>query len=682
MKVPYAWLREHVDVSVGPRKLGQDLTLVGLALEGLEGEGEEAVLDLDVTSNRVDCMNVYGVAREAAVIYGLPLKPLELGFTEAGPPAAEVLEVAVEAAELCPRFCARVLDVRLGPSPPWLARRLEAVGVRSISNLVDLTNYVMMEMGQPTHAFDLSLVPAGRLHVRWARPGERVTTLDGVERGLDVGVRVGVVAGPESPLALAGIMGGAASEVGAATTAVALEAAYWDPPAIRRAAKALGMHTEASHRFERGADPAGPPVALARLAHLLEKIGAGRCRPGLVERHPGAASRKLVALRSARIETVLGTPVEEARAGAILAGLGFTVGPWAGGRTEVAVPSWRSDVSREIDLVEEVARHHGLERIGAVLPPAPRSHGLTRPQRRARLLRETLLTAGFSEAINMPFGNAALLHVGKEPAVTLANPLAEGQAVLRGSLLPGLLANLRTNAHQKRRDVALFELGTVFSPGKDLPCEEGRLALLLAGQAGPGHWSNARGRAADVFDVKGALELVARRLELRDMDLTDQAGLPPHLHPGQAALVKLDGAVVGAYGALHPDLRAALELPEDVFVAEVGLSPLLERPVPAMRVEPLDRFPAVERDLSLLCDAGTSAQAVEALVRASAGPRVRTVGVVDRYDRPPVPAGKVGLGLRLRFQDRTRTLSGDEVQAWVEAAVGALRAAGVEVRSE
>ena len=302
-----------------------------------------------------------------SVLYGVPLRPPDLSFPEAGPPAADSLEVTIEAPDLCPRFCARVLDVRFGPSPAWIRDRLEAVGVRPIHNVVDLTNYVMMEMGHPSHAFDLARVPDGKLIVRWAREGDRLTTLDGVGRILTG--RVGVVAGTEGALALAGIMGGASSEVSDETRTVALEAAWWDPLSIRRASKALGMHTEASHRFERGADPEAPPDATARIAHLLAKIGAGKARPGLIDRRPVPRARRTSVFRPARAAAVLGTPVAEDRARRILTGLGFTVkeqpAAW-----EVEIPSWRSDVGREADLVEEVGRHLGVDRIQSTVPAA------------------------------------------------------------------------------------------------------------------------------------------------------------------------------------------------------------------------------------------------------------------------------------------------------------------------
>jgi phenylalanyl-tRNA synthetase beta chain len=554
--------------------------------------------------------------------------------------------------------------------------------VRPISNLVDLTNYVMMEMGQPTHAFDLDKIPNGRLRVRWARAGERVITLDGVERSLDGKVPLGVVAGPEAPLALAGIMGGASSEVGDATRVVALEAAYWEPRAIRRGARALGMHTEASHRFERGADPEGPPVALARLAHLLEETGAGSTRPGLVERHPVPRPKTRIFLRSARQDAVLGTTVPTLRAEQVLTGLGFSVGPWASGQTEVQTPTWRSDVSREVDLIEEVGRHHGLDRIEAALPPSAEPQGLTDSQRRGRLVRDTLCAAGFTEVHNYAFGPAVTPGLDVGTGVALANPLSEDQAVLRRSLLPGLLANLRTNLRHGRKDVAIFEMGRVFAPGDGLPCEKGRLGLLLAGEGRLAHWSERAARPADVFDVKGVLELLCRRLALGEADLASRDGLPAYLHPGQGAVVRLATDLIGSYGALHPDARAALDLKDDVLVAEIHLDALLERCASALRVEPLDRFPPVSRDLSVVCDARQPASALEALIRKAGGPSLRAVAFVDRYVGAPLPLGKLSLTVTLRFQERSRTLTGEEVQAAVESVVGVLRSAGAEIRSE
>jgi phenylalanyl-tRNA synthetase beta chain len=675
MKVPLSWLKELVEVPVEPRRLADDLTLAGLAVDAVAADGRDTVLDLDITTNRVDCMNVQGVAREVSVIYRTPLRPLDVSVREAGEAAAKALRVEVAAPDLCPRFCARVMDVRIGPSPEWLRDRLELVGVRPINNVVDLTNYVMMEMGHPSHAFDLAKLPDGRLVIRWGRDGERVTTLDGVERALTS--RVGVVAGPDAPLALAGIMGGASSEVSDSTLTVALEAAYWDPLKVRRAAKAMGMHTEASHRFERGADPEGPLTATARIAHLLEKIGAGSARPGLIDQYPAPVPRRILALRLPQVPRVLGTAIPEPEARRILAGLGFTMGEARGETISAQVPTWRSDVSREVDLVEEVARHHGYAKIPSTLPPGGGVEGLRPWQATERAVRDILVGAGLAEVINYAFVPDAA--EGGPPRAALQNPLAEDQGALRDALVfPGLLKTLQSNARRGTRDVRIFEIGRVFLPASGPPREERRLGILMAGGAAP-HWSEER-RAADFFDAKGTLEILARRVGPFDFQSGD--GLPSHVHPGKGALVLWNGQALGYVGALHPDVAAAWELRDETLVAELSLEPIFAAPPRVARFESVSRFPAVARDVSIVCDEGLSAAELERVVRGAGGQRLRSVTVTDRYQGPPVPAGRVGLTMSLVYHDPSRTLTGEEVQASMEAVAKGLKARGAEIRGE
>jgi len=677
MRVPLSWLKEFVDVPADTARLAEDLTLAGLAVDAVERVGGDTVLDLDITTNRVDCMNVYGVAREVSVLYKTALRPLEVSLTESGPPAAQALRVEIESGDLCPRFCARVLDVRIGPSPQWMRDRLEAVGVRPIHNIVDLTNYVMMEMGHPSHAFDLAKVPEGRLVVRWAREGEKVTTLDGVERAL--AGRIGVVAAPGAALGLAGIMGGASSEVSDSTRAVALEAAYWEPLSVRRAAKALGMHTEASHRFERGADPEGPPAATARIAHLLQKIQAGTVRPGLIDVLPKPLSRRVLALRLPQLRRVLGVDIPAAEARRVLAGLGFTAGEARGEAVAVEVPTWRSDVTREVDLVEEVGRHFGLSRIPSRLPAGGDAVGLRPWQVMERALREVLVGAGLTEVVNYAFvGQAA---AGADPRVALENPLAEDQGALRDALaVPGLLQTLRANVRRGTRDVRIFEMGRVFvsSPPGTAPREERRLALLLSGAPGT-HWSG-KPRPADFYDAKGIVELLGRHVG--GLEVRPAATLPAHVHPGKGAQVFRDGQAIGYVGALHPDTAAEWELREETLVAELGLEAILAAPARVARFEALSRFPAVTRDISVVVDTGLSAEAMGETVRAAAGPILRASNVTDRYQGAPVPPGKVSLTLSLVYHDASRTLTGEEVQSSLDAVVAALRARGAEIRGE
>jgi phenylalanyl-tRNA synthetase beta chain len=681
MKVPLSWLREYVPVEAEPRALADALTVSGLAVDAVEKVGDETILDLDITTNRVDCMNVYGVAREVAALYGLPLRPLDATVAESGSPAAEALDVVIEAPDLCGRFCARLLDVKVGPSPAWLRDRLELVGIRSISNLVDLTNYVMVEMGQPSHAFDLARVPGGKLVVRWSRPGERLVTLDGTERTLPP--RVGVIAGAggEPALALAGVMGGSSSEISEETRVVALEAAWWEPLAVRRGARALGMHTEASHRFERGADVGAGPSALARLAHLAAKIGAGTVRPGLVERKGEERPARAIRHRAAKVNSLLGVEVPRLQQMRTLEALGFLVSG-SGPEATVLPPTWRLDVSRDADLAEEVGRHYGLPRIPPALPASSRPGRLRPALRRERRVREILTGIGLVEVMNYPFVPGLQMETAPDERTRLANPLTEEQDTLRTSLVvPGLLGTLRTNLRLGRRDVAVFEMGRVFVGKAGAPREERRLAVLLSGSTHPHHWS-MKPRPFDLFDIKGTFELLAARLGERAPEIDRTAALPAHVHPGRAVGLRRNGVDVGYAGALHPDVRAAWELKDEAVVLELGIDELLEAVPPVPRFTALDRYPAVERDLSVVGDESTPAAETLARVRAAGGARLRSVSLLDRYTGNQVPPGKVSLTVSLRFQDPERTLTSDEVQEAVDGVVRQLRAAGFEIRGE
>lgn len=679
MRLPLSWLREFVPVAEEPRQLADDLTAAGLAVDAIESVGQDTVLELDITTNRVDCMNVYGVAREVAALYGRGLHAPDTSLDAQGSPAAESLEVVIEAPDLCGRFCARLLEARIGPSPAWLRDRLELVGIRSINNVVDLTNYVMVELGQPSHAFDLERVPGGTLVVRWSRPGERLRTLDGVERTLPE--RVGVIAGAggEPALALAGIMGGASSEIHEATKLVALEAAWWQPLAVRRAARALGVHTEASHRFERGADVAMGPTALDRLAHLAVKIGAGRVRHGLVEQGGASRAARVVRLRAHRVSGLLGVEVPRLQQVRTLEALGFLVGG-TGSEADARVPSWRLDVVGEADLAEEVGRHFGLDKIPSALPPAGRVGGLRRSQRRERRVREILTGIGLTEVINYAFVPGA--EPATVPGARLANPLTVEQDALRSSLvMPGLVATLRANQRVGRRDAALFEIGRVFLAEAERPRELRRLGVVLSGQWQPRHWS-APARPFDLYDIKGIVELLFARLGEAPPEFDRAAPPPAVLHPGRAARLVREGERVGWAGALHPDVRARFELKDEAIALELDLERLLEAKPRIERFLALDRYPAVERDLSVVCDEATPAAEIDARVRQAAGPLLRTLSLVDRYTGNQLPAGKVSLTLSLRFQDLERTLTSDEVQAAVASVVRELRAAGHEIRGD
>ena len=671
MKIPVSWLRDFVDFTVEPRQLADDLTSVGLACDGIEMFGKEAVLDLDITTNRVDAMNMYGVAREVATLYSLPLKPLSLDFTESGVAATEALSVEIEARDLCPRFAVRVFDVRVAPSPPWLKDRLELAGQRSISNIVDLSNYVMLEMGQPTHAFDLARLRGAVLKARMATAGEVVKTLDEVERTL--APTMGVVADGEGALAIAGVMGGASSEISDETRAVALEAAYWNPLLIRRAAKALGMHTDASHRFERGADPDAGPVAIARFANLVAKGAMGTPRPVLIQARGSEVAERRLVLNLGNVDARVGASIPTDQAKTTLVKLGFEVTepdpdnaahPGRDRGLEVVVPTWRSDCTREVDLIEEVARHYGLMKIARTVPASRRAAGLTPAQRTERRLKALLSGLGYREVLHLNFVSSSKCDPSQGAVVRIANPLSVEQDGLRTSLVvPGLLESLERNQRHGARDIQFFELGRTFSPSPEGPSETPRLALLVSG-ATPRGWAG-KSRALDFFDLKRTVEEVLAR-HASGAVVFDREGVPPFLHPGRSVIVKLDGRAVGYLGETHPDTIDAFSLKDRPVVAEIALDALSSRD--ALSFSLFSRFPEVVRDLTVLVPRGTSSDQVLANAKANAGEMARSIEIIDVFVNEDLARiSQVSVTLSLRFGDNARTLTGDEVDRFVEA---------------
>ena len=474
MKVPVSWLRDFVDVPVSPEDLGETLTLRGFELSSIERAnlvpsgsdprqrgvrpiGIDAVLDFEVTANRPDALSIIGFAREVGTAYSLPVKPLVAKPLPAKPTAD--VSVKLEAPDLCPRYAAAVADVTIAPSPAWLVSRLQAAGVRPISNVVDVTNYVLLELGQPMHAFDLEKLAGREIRIRRAMKGERIKTLDGIDRSLDPEMLV--IADADKAQAVAGVMGGGLSEVSSATKTIVLESAFFDPRSVRRTSKKLGLKTEASSRFERGADVNAALKGIERAIALLEEIGAGTARGGAIDAYPAPVAPRNIELRHARIGRMLGLEIPESDVERILKGLGFQIRRTNAG-WDVAAPTFRVDVLREIDLIEEIARHYGYDRLPAAFPPLSAPPGASDPRiERDRLVRRVLLAAGCSEALTFSFidAGAAAPFADEREIVPIGNPLSAQFSVLRPSLLPGLLASVAHNRHRERTEVRLFELG-------------------------------------------------------------------------------------------------------------------------------------------------------------------------------------------------------------------------------
>lgn len=645
---------------------------------------DDVVLEVDVTPNRPDCLSVVGLAREVAALTGGRFRAPAPRPLEAGPAVEGLTAVALEAPDLCPRYAARVVTgVRVGPSPAWLAQRLRAVGLRPINNVVDVTNYVMWELGQPLHAFDHARLAEGRIVVRRARAGEGLVTLDGQARTLDPTMLV--IADAERAVALAGIMGGQDTEVGAATTRVLLESACFHPGSVRRTARALGLATEASYRFERGADVDEVLTALDRAAALVAELTGGLVAAGVVDVYPAPRAPRRVRLRLDRVRRVLGACPPAPRVAEILGGLGFPLEA-RDGDFHVTVPSFRRDVQEEDDLVEEVARVWGYAEIPATLPS-----GQLRLTRRPRHLvvedtiRACLTAAGFQEVITLalvdPRHLPTLGLAPEDPAVVrLQNPLAADRSVLRPTLLLGLLEAIQTNVRRQMPDLKLFELGRVFTgQGADkLPLEEPRVGLACTGARERRAWYAGRARV-DVFDVKGAVEQVVEALGRGPVEV--EALAVPYLEEERAATLRVGGQPVGLLGEVHPQLLAAFDLPAAVFFAELSLDRLeavaARRPVH----RPLPRHPGVARDLAVVVAASVPAAEVARVIRESPIPHLRRVVLFDVYTGGQLGPGRKSLAYALWYQAEDRTLTDAEVNAMHAELVERLRAQlGAEVR--
>ena len=691
MKILLSWLREFVDVPGTAEQIAATMSVRGFAVEGIESlpefteavtadgtvartpaTGADAVIDFEVTANRPDCLSVAGMAREIATAYGLQVRRPVVGGSSLALTSLKAVEqsdidIAIESKELCPRYAGAVADVKVGPSPEWMQARLRAAGVRPISNIVDVTNYVLIELGQPMHAFDITKLGGGKIRVRTAQAGETIRTLDGQTRTLTPEMLV--IADAEHPVAIAGVMGGANSEVTAETQTIVLESAYFTPQQVRRTSKIIGLKTEASIRFERGTDPRLPVTAMERACALLELIQAGTARGTLVDRYPLRLEPTVLRLRRDRVSGLLGTTVSDTDIKRVLDSLGFAMREAENG-WDVTVPTRRVDVLREVDLIEEIARHNGFDRIPATfppvtVPPAPMDPRITQ----ARALRTIMTGAGFSEAVTFGFVStpAAAPFAAEGDIVPIKNPLSEVFAVLRPSILPGLVAAVAHNRRREQRDVRLFEIGARFSRSRG---ERRALAFAWTGAIGADHWSGGT-RAVDYFDVQGVVERVSQALRV---DVRTEAVAEPWLVPGRGAAIVADDVRIGAMGLLVSSIVEQHELTasDAVFVAEIDLDsvPPLDDD---LQVESLPRHPSMTRDISVLVADTLAAGTVRQTVQENAPATLVRISEFDRYQGKGIPEGQVSLSLRLTFRAADRTLTDDEVQRAMDAVIAALK---------
>lgn len=636
----------------------------------------DTVLELEITPNRPDCLCMVGVAREVAAVTGAALRMPDAHFTELGEAAADYVSVSIDSPELCGRYGARLFRLAgVGPSPIIMQARLAAAGVRPINSVVDITNYVMLELNQPLHAFDYERVAGGKIVVRRARPGERLVTLDGVDRALEPDMLV--IADAEKAIAVAGVMGGESSEITDATTTVLLEAATFARQSVWRTSRDLKLRTEASSRFEKGLDIESVTMALERSAALFEAAGTGRAFAGAVDCRPAGRERLQIVTTAARIDRIIGAGIDAAEVTNCLVPLGFGVTTSPSGEITVDVPSFRGDVTAEIDLVEEVVRMWGYNSVKPTLPAGAQAGGYSQEYQFAERLRRVLIACGGYEALTFPFisdTDFARLRLAaddrRRQAIRVMNPMVEEQALMRTTMAPAMLTSVRVNMRRGAAGAFLFELGRCYRAGRELaagatvprgstPAEETRvLAGAMAGARELQEWYQ-RGRDYDFYDAKGALQAIMDELGLDDVAWVPAACAP--YHPGRAAQVMVRGECVGYVGQLHPDVAEAYDVPEGTVLFEVDFDRLMALVKADLAYSQLPRFPGVQRDVAIVVDARVPAEEVKHLIESTGGELIEHVRLFDVYAGAQVGEGKKSLAYSVVYRSMQRTLTDDEV---------------------
>lgn len=655
------------DEADGIMILPQGLTLGQPLFEALGLK--DAMLEIGLTPNRADCLSVVGVAREVSAMVSSKLKLPDPDIAETGSPAASKTSITIKDNELCPRYAARLIEgVRIGPSPQWLVRRLEAVGIRSINNVVDVTNFVMMELGQPLHAFDFDLLKEKKIIVRRAGDDSRFKTLDGQERTLleeDL-----VICDGAGPIALAGIMGGLDSEVQNNTTNILLESAYFNPMTIRRTSKRLGLHTESSHRFERGTDVDMVPLALDRATSLIVKLSGGKIAPGQIDIYPKKIEKRVIKISQNRTNQVLGLDISLDEISSNLTAIALTCHNSGPDCLNVEIPNFRPDLEREIDLIEEVARLVGYDRIPCTMPVSSlSSQHLPHHLSLERRVRDQMIKFGFAESVNYSFTSKNILgklaladNDPRQNCIQILNPITEEQSVMRTTLVSSLLETTSRNISYRNDDLALFELRPVFhvSENTELPLERLRLTAIMCGRREPLGWSQSHEKC-DFYDMKGTVEQLLQVLRINDLRW-DRTKSDVFYHPGKSCSVYHDNRLIGTLGELHPEIVYKFDLVEGATLCDLDVDVLFEIYKKNIEFKPLSRFPDVQRDSSFLIDQETTADDVFSTLKRFNAKYLENIELFDVYSGKGVPQGKKSYAVRVTYRALDRTLTDDWIQ--------------------
>jgi phenylalanyl-tRNA synthetase beta chain len=682
-QVSEGMLCSEIELGLGQDASGIMILDPGVSLGANLGEAlglSDTILDISITPNRPDCLCMIGIAREIAALTDQRINYPTLSLSDEGREIHRRTSVILVDPDLCPRYVARMIEgVAIGPSPYWMRNRLEKVGIRSINNVVDVTNYVMMEYGQPLHAFDFELLEEAKIVVRRAYVNEEFVTLDGVKRVLDEETLM--ICDGVKPVAIAGVMGGLNSEIRARTRTVLLESAYFHPMNNRRTSKKLGFETEASYRFGRGIDYGGCLNVASRAASMIEQLSGGRAVEGAVDAYPKPIQPNPIPLSIPNVNRVLGMEIPAKKIKGYLKNLELNVREESEEKLIVTPPSFRGDLEREIDLIEEVARLDGYENIPLTLPQGPpSSEEMSRELILEQKAKDLLIQHGYYEVITYsfttPFSLNGLSLSPDDPrrkGLPILNPLTTDASVLRTSLIPGLIEAARYNLSHKNMTLKLFELKKVFlsGQGERLPKEVKSLTGLATGTDGGNHWTSSV-REIDFYDVKGCIEDLIELLQIKGITF-ERAETIPYLHPGKSLSILLEGEAIGALGEVHPDSISHYEIPKKTYLFEIDFDRLVKGASEKRKFQPLPKFPAVHRDLSLMVEDHLEAEKVEKAIRFLEQPFIDEVKLFDVYQGDPVPQGKKSISYRIRYQASDRTLTDDEVNQYHEKVISLLK---------
>jgi phenylalanyl-tRNA synthetase beta chain len=662
MKATYDWLKEFVDFDISPEELAHAITMAGLEVEEIEEIDGDTVFDIGITPNRADCLSIRGIARDISAILGLPLKmsSVTIAGEDGRGPEVEILDP-----DLCHRYSARVIrDVKTGPSPDWMVRRLEACGIRPASNIVDVTNYVLLELGQPLHAFDLDRLDGGRILVQRAGTVDTFTTLDDEERNL-LPETLLIMDGAK-PVALAGVMGGQNTEVTDSTSNILLESAWFQPSSVRRTSKSLNLSTESSYRFERGVDKEAVTLALDRASQLIAELAGGSVSQ-ITDIYPHRFASRKVTVSFERIRSLIGADIDSTFIEKTLGNLGFQVGK-DDGVLSIVPPSFRDDIEMDVDIAEEIARLYGYDNIPATLPVIQMSHTPEHAmQQFIRTVKMSFVKSGYSEVINYSFVNPAALESlqlspgdTRKKLIYIKNPLRQEESALRTSLVPALLNNVSMNLNRGEKELRFFEVSKVFlSSGEKLPREVTQAGIVYHKDKSRSMWEN---RHEGLYDLKGMIENMFSSFKIDVSFLQNPETPEPYLHPGRSCTIMIDDTIAGSLGSLHPAVAEAFDITGDITIAEFHDVEKMADAIPSSTTYvSLPKYPYTERDISVIVTDDVSVAEIRNEILKVDSEIIESVVLFDVYKGKPIPADRKSIAFGIRYRSVERTLTDSEV---------------------